>query len=284
MSGVSYATLAQLRTELVASGTGDDTVILDYGRRMSDAIDTYVTRRWQRATFAPRRVTRYYDCAYGGHILLGGRRLELDAPFVAFVTVVDGEGTTLVANTDYYALPRGETPYTALWRYDGTSWTAYSGDTYVEQIAITGDLCYRQNYTEAWVSATTITEPMSDTTGTTITTASNTILSPGMLIRIDSEWMTIESGSGTSWVVNRGERGSTAATHVDNSVIYRFIPEPTITRALLRWASLVFKRRGQFEQTTFDGTASVQYPEGMPQEVTQLLQYGGWATVRPILV
>ena len=69
MSGVSYATLAQLRTELVASGTGDDTVILDYGRRMTDAIDTYVTRRWQPMTFAPRRVTRYYDCSYGGHIL-----------------------------------------------------------------------------------------------------------------------------------------------------------------------------------------------------------------------
>jgi hypothetical protein len=106
MSGVSYATLAQLRTELVASGTGDDTVILDYGRRMTDAIDTYVTRRWQPMTFAPRRVTRYYDCSYGGHILLGGNRLELDAPFVAFTSVTDGEGTVLVANTDYYALPR----------------------------------------------------------------------------------------------------------------------------------------------------------------------------------
>lgn len=284
MSGVSYATLAQLRTELVASGTGDDTVILDYGRRMSDAIDTYVTNRWQRATFAPRRVTRYYDCSYGGHILLGGRRLELDAPFVAFTSVVDGEGTTLVANTDYYALPRGETPQTALYRYDGTSWTAYSGDTYVEQIAITGDMCYRQHYTEAWVSATTLGAAVSDTTGTTITTASNTILSPGMLIRIDSEWMTVESGATTSWVVNRGERGSTAATHSNGAAIYRFIPEPTITRALLRWASLVFKRRGQFEQTTFDGTASVQFPEGMPQEVTQLLERGGWTHVRPVIV
>ena len=57
--GISYATLAQLRTELIATGTGEDTTILDVGRRMSEAIDTYVSNRWQTATFAPRRVTRY---------------------------------------------------------------------------------------------------------------------------------------------------------------------------------------------------------------------------------
>ena len=277
MTGISYATLAQLRAENKSGVTTDDSVLLDYGRQMTAAIDAYLKANYREAIFAPRRVTRYYDAA-------GGKRLELDAWFVALTTVVDGETTTLVDGTDYYTVPRGQTPIQAIYRFDGTYWSAYSGDTPIGQIAITGDLCYREYYDEAWVTATTITEPLADTTATTLTTASNTVLSPGMLIRIDSEWMVVQSGATTSWVVTRGARGSTAATHLNNAVITYFQPEPNIVRACQRWASLAFSRRGAFEQTRFDGTASVQFPKSMPDEVRDMVIEGAWTSVRPVTV
>lgn len=284
MSGVSYATLAQLRTENKSGVTTDDTVMLDYARRATAAIDQYVSRRYVECTFAPRRVTRYFDClGPNANITQYGKRLELDSPWVAFTSVTDGASTVLVDGTDYFVLPRGVTPYTALYRFDGTLWTTYSGDTYMQQIAIVGDLCYRTFYADAWVTATTLGAAVSDTTGTTITTASNTILSPGMLIRIDSEWMTVESGSTTTWVVNRGERGSTAATHSNGATVSRFIPEPTITRAVMRWAGLLYARRGAYETTRFDGTASVEFVEDMPKEVSRSLDEIGRGMVRPVL-
>jgi hypothetical protein len=283
MSGVSYASLAQLRQEVGGTATTEDSVLLSIGRQMTAAVDAYVEEHYAETWFAPRKGTWYYDCLGNGGISRDGRTLELDAHFVALSTVVDGEATTLAANTDYYALPRGVTPITALHRFDGTSWRSYDADTSRAQIAITGDRCYRRHYNEAWVSTTALTVAI-NTTATTITVTTTTLLSPGMLIRIDDEWMSVESGSGTTWVVNRAERGSTAAAHDIADVVYRFLPEPVIVRAVQRWAGLVFARRGAFEQTRFDGTATVQFPTSLPDEVRDMLDTGGWTNIRTVLV
>jgi hypothetical protein len=283
MSGVSYASLAELRTEVGGTVTTEDTTLLRIGRQMTAAVDAYVEDRYGLTWFAPRKGTWYYDCLGNGGISGDGRTLELDAHYVAFSTVIDGAATTLAANTDYYALPRGATPYTALHRFDGTSWRSYDADTSVAQIAITGDRCYRRHYNEAWVNTTALSAGLTDS-ATTISATTTTLLSPGMLIRIDDEWMSVESGSGTTWVVNRAERGSTAAAHDSADVVYRFLPEPSIVRAVQRWAGLVFARRGAFEQTRFDGTATVQFPTAMPDEVRDMLDTGGWTLVRGVRV
>jgi hypothetical protein len=279
---ISYATLAQIRQETKGTVTTDDAILLDIGRQMTVAVDAYVAERYQGTWFAPRKGTWYFDCRDGSNISRDGRTLELDAHFVAFDSVTDGEATALAANTDYYALPRGVTPYTALHRFDGGTWRAYDADTGVAQIAIAGDRCYREHYAEAWVSTTTLGAALTDATGTALTVASGTLLSPGMMIRVDTEWMSIESGSGTSWTVNRGIRGSTAATHLTSTALYRFLPEPSIVRALQRWAATEFSTRGAFEQTRFDGTATVQFPVSMPEKVRDLLDHGGWTHVRTV--
>ncbi len=276
MADVSYATLAQLRREVKADVTTDDAVILDLGRRMTSAIDEYLRSNFRETVFIPRRVTKYYDARRGA-------RLELDADFVALTSVVDGEAVSLVANTDYYALPRGETPITALHRFDGSYWSAYSGDTPVAQIAITGDLCYRKYYSEAWVNTGTTAEALDDSeTGVDVT--DGTAFSPGQLIRVESEWMTVDSISTNTLTVTRGARGSTAASHLTGLAVAVFHPEPSIVQACCRWAGLVFKRRGAFEQTNFDGTATVQFPPSIPEEVRDLLRHGAWANVRPVVV
>jgi hypothetical protein len=287
MSGVSYATLAQLREEVKGTVTTEDAILLRAGRFMTAAVDEYVSSRVRPTTFAPRRVTHYYDAdRYGAHIYDHGRGLYLDRPFVAFTSVADGYNDTLTASVDYYTTPRVDTPYTALYRFDeGGYWWDYDTTApYYSAIAITGDWCYRKFYSEAWAETTTLGAALTDTTGTALTVASGSLLSPGQMLRVDSEWLSIESGSGTSWVVNRGERGSTAATHLIGATVYRFIPEPVITRAVMRWAGLAFARRGSFESTRFDGTETVQFPEAMPKEVRELLDHGGWMQRRGALV
>jgi hypothetical protein len=284
MSGVSYATLAQLREEVKGTVTTEDAVLLRAGRYMTAAVDEYVSSRVRPTTFAPRRVTSYFDAdRYGAHIYDHGRWLQLDRPFVAFTSVTDGYNNVLT-NLQYATVQRVETPYAALYRLDGIPWYDYSGDTPHDAIAITGDWCYRKFYSEAWAETTTLGAALTDTTGTALTVASGSLLSPGQMLRVDSEWLSIESGSGTSWVVNRGERGSTAATHLIGATVYRFIPEPVITRAVVRWAGLAFARRGSFESTRFDGTETVQFPEAMPKEVRELLDHGGWMQRRGALV
>jgi hypothetical protein len=285
MSGVSYATLAQLREEVKGTVTTEDAVLLRAGRYMTAAVDEYVSSRVRPTTFAPRRVTRYYDAdRYGAHIYDHGRGLYLDRPFVAFTSVADGYNDTLTASVEYYTVPRGDTPYTALYRFDDIPWYGYDADTPYGAIAITGDWAWHAFYNEAWANTTTLGAALVDATGTALTVASGSLLSPGQMLRVDSEWLSIESGSGTSWVVNRGERGSTAATHLIGATVYRFIPELVITRAVMRWAGLAFARRGSFESTRFDGTETVQFPEAMPKEVRELLDHGGWMQRRGALV
>jgi hypothetical protein len=285
MSGVSYASLAQLREEVKGTVTTEDAVLLRAGRYMTAAVDEYVSSRVRPTTFAPRRITRYFDAdADSGFIYDRGRGLYLDRPFVAFTAVADGYSDTLTADVDYYTTPRGDTPYMGLYRFDDVHWWDYDVDTPYGAIAITGDWCYRKFYSEAWAETTTLGAALTDTTGTALTVASGSLLSPGQMLRVGSEWLSIESGSGTSWVVNRGERGSTASTHLIGATVYRFIPELVITRAVMRWAGLAFARRGSFESTRFDGTETVQFPEAMPKEVRELLDHGGWMQRRGALV
>jgi hypothetical protein len=287
MSGVSYASLAQLREEVKGTVTTEDAVLLRAGRYMTAAVDEYVSSRVRPTTFAPRRVTRYYDANVNSyHIYDRGRGLFLGLPFVAFTSIADGYGDTLTVDVDYYTQPRGDTPYMALYRFDDIAWWDYdwSVGTSNDVIAVSGYWCYRKFFSEAWAETTTLGAALVDTTGTALTVASGALLSPGQMLRVNSEWLSVESGSGTSWVVNRGERGSTAAAHLIGATVYRFIPEPVITRAVMRWAGLAFARRGSFESTRFDGTETVQFPEAMPKEVRELISHGGWMQRRGVLV
>jgi hypothetical protein len=280
-----YCTLDQAKAEArMKDGfeSADDNALV-----FLQAAIRFVSARIERETryeFAPRYMTDWYD-ARGAHVV-DYRLLELtQMPFLSLTTVKDGLGNTLVAGTDYYPYPRGKTPITALRLIAGSgrSWTQYSTD-WRDAIEVTGIAGYHADYAEAWFSSgdSVQDDPQISSTETLITVedvdeedayGQTPRFSPGNLIRLESEFCEViaTNPSTDTLTVRRGVNGSTAATHVKNTVIDVFQVEPNIQRAALRWVGYLLQRRGAYEQTSFDGVATVTFPKDAPGEVEAIL-------------
>jgi hypothetical protein len=98
--------------------------------------------------------------------------------------------------------------------------------------------------------------------------------SRGNLIRIDDEFMRIVAVNATTntLTILRGQRGSTAVSHLLDAPISVWNIEPDIRRAAYQWVALLYARRGSFEQRVIDGVGITTYPADAPTEVIRLLQ------------
>jgi ferric-dicitrate binding protein FerR (iron transport regulator) len=99
-------------------------------------------------------------------------------------------------------------------------------------------------------------------------------LSPGNIIKIDSEFMVIYDVNSTNDMITvyyRGDRGTSGASHLANAPIYVWEPMPEITRACVRWAAYINTRVGEFQQVSIDGGATLEMPEDSPGEVDRIL-------------
>lgn len=291
-----YATLAQAKVELKATVTTDDAVI----KQMLRFVTARINQVKAPIEYMPRREIRRFD-ALGNHIVDAGFTLLLgDDPFLALVEVEDGEGTTLTAydrstDTGDYILAGRTTPYyqISLAENGGKNWYAYTGSVQ-QAIAIDAYWGFRRRYNEAWLTSndTVQNNPLtSSATSITVNDADGQDsegLTPrfsyGQLLKIESEFLeVVDVNTATNVLtVNRGVRGTTAAAHVQNTAISIFAPEPTVTRAALRWANYLYARRGSFEQTRYDGIATVTFPSDMPGEIKAILDElpeSDWAAV-----
>lgn len=280
-----YATLDQAKMEarMKDGFEGADDNALAYLNRALYFVSARIDQE-TNYTFWPDIRTEYYD-AKGPHIL-DYRMLELaKMPFLSLTTVTDALGNTLVAGTDYYPYPRGETPITMLRLIAGSgrSWTIYSTD-WRDAIAITGIAGYHEKYGDAWVSSG---DSVQDAGGIDSSTTLITVVdvddedaygqtprfSPGNLIRIGTEFCEVvkTNPSSNTLTVRRGVNGSTAAAHDEATAIDVFQVEPNIQRAALRWVGYLLHRRGAYEQTSFDGVATVTFPPDAPGEVKTIL-------------
>ncbi len=98
---MAYATLAQAKTELGISGTGDDTIL----QEKLDAA-TIVIERETGWVFEAATLTRYFDSeAVEGYVLWVGGDL------VSVTTLTNGDDdSTEIVTADYRLLPRNEGP------------------------------------------------------------------------------------------------------------------------------------------------------------------------------
>jgi len=279
---ISYATLAQLESELGASGGSatEKESLLNYGRDASNRLDSYGRTRYE---FAPRLVTLYHNVADNvrARPLFGNPSLRLRKPFLSItsvylreelLTVWDGDYSTQ-ADADYMISPLDNSPITDLVRLNGNTWLA-SGATSSQQvnaIKVTGFTGYRYLYSEAWKTGSTLTGNIISS-ATSIAVTSGTPFSAGMLLRIDSEFIELTGVSTNTLTVVRGVRGTTSASHSSGANVEYYIPEPVITRAVTRYASYMLKRQGNFSTYTVDalGGASTM-PSDMPTEVKNIL-------------
>lgn len=291
-----YATLAQAKRELKTTATNDDAVIKQALRHVTARINQIKAP----IEYMPRREIRRFDAA-GNHIVDAGYTLLLfDDPFLELVEIEDGEGTTLTAyvrstDTGDYILSGRTTPYYQIGLAENGSknWYAYNGSVQ-DAIAIDAYWGFRRRYSEAWLTSndTVQNNPLSsNATSLTVTDADGLDsegLTPrfsyGQLLKIESEFLEVVDVNTTTnaLTVNRGVRGTTAAAHAQGTPISIFAPEPTVTRAALRWADYLYARRGSFEQTKYDGIAVVTFPPDMPGEVKAILDElpeSDWAAV-----
>ncbi|MCZ7543208.1 MAG: hypothetical protein M5R40_06565 [Anaerolineae bacterium] len=282
METIRYATLALAREEVGAGPADDsgDAHLLEALRWVSGRID----RRFG-FSFAPAYATRHYD-AQGDSIDEFENTLDLDAPLLEVASVTDNGGATWTLDTHFRAAPHGQWHTWALRALPGSglAWEAAWADDWREAIAVAGVWGYRRGYPEAsWVDSRDTLAGGGAVGSTTLTLAGGPAgadahgraprFSPGQLLRLGDEFCAVLATDAEEQTlsVRRAAQGSTAADHPDGTALAVWYPEPDIERAVARWAAYLYKRRGMFEQTQFDGVAAVQFPPDAPQEIERAL-------------
>lgn len=228
-------------------------------------------------TFAPVTETRYFDasreCIVDNSLFTQYPMLSVASVSVLEVAKTAYPGTGARGAYDYM-VPLGATPWFKIIGLQPGSWIP-TDVYYQDAIAVTGVWGYRKNYPAAgWATVSGATATVATTTGLTVTVSSSGALSPGMLVKIESEVMSVATvPNGTSFTVTeRGARGTTPAAHAAAAFAI-WEPEPTIERAATIWAADLYAKRGVREQFRIDTPTGVikQFDPDAPPEVSALL-------------
>jgi hypothetical protein len=148
-------------------------------------------------------------------------------------------------------------------------WTWDANAESMGVIPLTGIWGYHNRYTlRGWYAATTLSGA-EDATTDTWAVADGSAITQDMIVRVDNELAIVESCINNSIVVyQRGENGSTAATHDNGSTVYVWRPMPDIRQAAMEIAKNARDRRWGPNES---GTSSVT-PGGLvisPSDITK---------------
>ena len=250
-----YKNFATSRGGTVSADTTDDSVILDLLEQASRYIDRETARN-----FYPIVDTRHYDMPRDSDLWLRKDLLEV-------TTLTNGDGTVI---TDYILRPADDTPYYILSLRDSSnvSWAVNTAGSRQQVITLLGIWGFHEDYpTRCWTNVGTLAAAISDTTtaGFTMTSATDAVV-PGQIVKIDNEYFNIlTNASHAVTVFQRGDNGSTAATHLINSVVYAWNAEPRMV--VLETAHYAYERRfGKSSDATATVTAAgvVLSPRDIP--------------------
>jgi hypothetical protein len=260
-----YATLAEFKNFATARSQGasistdttDDATIT----ALIDGVSRYVDRQTQRK-FYPVISTNLYDIPRGRSIVLNADLLE--------VTTLSNGDSSVIASTDYVLDMANLTPYYRLVLRGNSAvyWYPSATGNYQQAISLLGWYGYHSNYSGAWVLAGTLGAAITDTTTKAFTMTAGHTLTAGHIVKIDSEIYNVASVSTNTITPNqRGDNGSTAATHSNGASGYYWDVQPDIKLAVLETALGVNSmRHGQANSGKISITASgvVIRPEEVP--------------------
>lgn len=240
-----YCTVQDLRsTYLGATGTGDDTLLLDMVRAVSRDMDALAVK-----PFHPRIQTRYFDVPADRQLDFGGLWL------LAVTTLTNGDGTA-IASTEYTLQPRNDSPYHALRLKESSDvvWEPDSDGNYEGVVALDGTWGFHRDYAHAWETLTTLSGGITDTASSLTLAAAGG--KGGELWKIDSEL--IYAGAVTTTAASsllRGVNGSTAAAHSNGATIYRWAVGDDLALLCRQATAATYKLRDNpsGEQVTIDG-------------------------------
>jgi hypothetical protein len=268
----------------------DRVKVMSIAREVSTRIDTVT-----RATFIPVTTTRYFDAALNDKIDPVRNVLRLDYPLASLTSVTLADDTSLTVDTQVRNEKRGQTPIFRLQILgDVAYWTDYTSE-WRQEIEITGVWCWRDDYSnQGWVSTgdTVQDDPLSSSSTTlTVGNADGNDaygLTPrfdvGQLLQIESEWVivTAVSYSDETVTILRGQRGSTAASHAQETAISRFAVQPEVVSAASEIIAFEINRIGKHEQVQIGGGGftAIQFPPDWPERaVKKLMLYTNYQTV-----
>lgn len=213
-----YVTLAQFKAAhgITSTDATDDAVI----ERILQAASRWIDDNSGK-TFYPRVEARLYD--YTDPYLL-----ELDDDLLSVISITNGDATTL-ASTEYNLQPANMPPYRRV-KIKSSSmyyWTVNSYSDTEQVITVNAFWGFHNRYNqEGWKLATTLNEGSGITASElTFTITSATGLEAGNILEIDNEIVIISSVSSNDiTVIERGDNGSTAATHDNLDSVYVWRP------------------------------------------------------------
>ena len=245
-----YVSLDALKNELGITATTHDAKLKRYIERAS----AYVERVTGR-TFHPVTATRYFDAPVGtprGALYLGDDLLS--------VTSITDDGGALTA-TSYFLYPLNRPPYRRV-ELLATSDTWTFTDSRQQAIIIVGTWGYSASYDD---TGATLNSALSSTTAATFTASDGSLIEVGWSLLIDSEQLFVTGVSSNTVTVQRGNNGTTAATHSTGATIYRYVPEPDVTEAVVLLAALWYQWRdvGGIQSQRI-GDYAVTYVDGWP--------------------
>lgn len=241
----TYGTLAQVKADLVITGTSEDSNLLRYLESASRAIDRYCAR-W----FYVQSAARFQTAVEVGR----KRQILLDADLLsvsAFAADTENDGTydgeSWVESTDYWLTPYNGWPKLTV---EETGFGNYFLALTDRLYKLTGQWGYGDGESATPYTASGLTGTVASAGGTTITASADasTTIYAGHTLLIGSEQVYVTAVSGTSITVKRGMNGTTATSHSAVAMnIYRY---PADVQQFAVWmAGSEFKDRGKGEMS-----------------------------------
>jgi hypothetical protein len=232
----SYATLAEYKAYATPRGqdslkvdTVDDGVI----ERLLEAASRYMDEETGGRQFYPSIATRYYSVPVD---TTNDRRVWLAEDALEIISVTNGNGTTVTA-AQYYAEARNYQPKWAVHLLESGSitWEGSGAGELANVIEVNAWEGYHEKYEQrGWINGGTLAAAIVDTTTLAFTMNDDYLVLKDQVIKIDDEIMIVNiDNDGTITPLARGDNGSTAASHVDDSVVYIWAPMATVVDAVL---------------------------------------------------
>ena len=244
-----YVSLDAVKQELGIDNTTHDAKLKRYIERASGWMERFTGR-----VFIPVTDTRYFDAPDSprGALYLNDDLLEV-------TSISDDQGA--IDSSEYFLYPLNGVPKTRIeLLHSNKFW--YFQDTRQKAITITGKWGYRDDYDD---TGATLNGAITSTSVTSLTASDGSLIEVGWSLLVDDEQMFVTNVSSDMVTVQRGNNGTTAATHSDGATIYRYVPPPEVEEmtALLvvtwhKWRNEGSQRRKRV------GDFEVVYDSGWP--------------------
>jgi hypothetical protein len=253
--------------------TIDSTAIL---RRIDALVRLMENDQRLKNSFVAEIETRYYDAQrteLNGPIDANNALvLTPDSPLLSLTSLAfneaEGETYTAVDSENILLLPRGNVPKTHIKLLNNEQWP-YNADNREGAIEVIGEWAWHDNPAARWLTTNDSVKVGINATTTTLTVnAADGVdywldtprFSPGQLLKIDSEYVYLRAVSDNTLSIMRGQRGSTAASHAAEAVIYVWSGAQAAQDFVTRAAALQYKRRGEFINTKVEGVTEIHWP------------------------